>query len=172
MERQGITDQRTPVASRAESAVTVEIRLKVYAGSRARCFLGHRTGWILGPATAARAAAATATAALPRLVAIAAEDRTITTRLKRNCCWLAATRTNHRCSLCRSRTVAGPPLVVLFCLTASLTTLWGRVTTFLKERLIRSGEAKVLPAIAARKLNISGHGSPRGDCTAQFAFCA
>jgi hypothetical protein len=28
-----------------------------------------------------------------------------------------------------------------------------------------------LPAIAARKLNISGHGSPRGDCTAQCVVC-
>jgi hypothetical protein len=67
--------------------------------------------------------------------------------------------------------VAGTPLVVLLCLTATLATLWGRITTFLKERLISSGEGKVLPAIAARKLNISGHGSPRGDCTVHFVFC-
>jgi hypothetical protein len=56
---------------------------------------------------------------------------------------------------------------VFLCLTASLATLWGRITAFLEERLISSGEGKVLPAIAARKLNISGHGSPRGDCTVQ-----
>jgi hypothetical protein len=41
----------------------------------------------------------------------------------------------------------------------------------LKERLIRSGESKVLPAVTTRKLNISGHGSPRGDCTAQSEVC-
>jgi hypothetical protein len=29
-----------------------------------------------------------------------------------------------------------------------------------------------LSTIAASKLNISGHGSPRGDCTARPAFCA
>jgi hypothetical protein len=116
---------------------------------------------------AARTAAA---AAFSRLVTIPAIDRSVATRFKWHCCRLAATRTNHRCTLCRSRTVAGPPLVVLLCLTASLATLWGRITTFLKERLISSGEGEVLPAIAARKLNISGHGSPRGNCTAQYAF--
>jgi hypothetical protein len=116
---------------------------------------------------AARTAAATA---LARLVTIPAVDRSVATRFKWHCCRLAATRTNHRCTLCRSRTVAGPPLVVLLCLTASLATLWGRITTFLKERLISSGEGEVLPAIATRKLNISGHGSPRGNCTAQYAF--
>ena len=125
------------------------------------------------PVAAARTAAATTAtaAALARLVAIPAEDRAIATRFKRHCCRLTATRTNHRCSLCRSRTVAGAPLIVLLCLTAILATLWGRITTFLKERLISSGEGEVLPAIAARKLNISGHGSPRGNCTAQSAFC-
>jgi len=121
---------------------------------------------------AAGASATTTAAALTRLVAVPAKDRAIATRFKRHCCRLSATRTNHRCSLCRSRTVAGAPLIVLLCLTAILATLWGRITTFLEERLIRSGEGKVLPAIAALKLNISGHGSPRGDCTAQCAFFA
>ncbi len=124
------------------------------------------------PAATARTAAAGSTAAFAGLVAVPAEDGTIATRFKRHCCRLAATRTNHRCTLCRSRTVAGPPLIVLLCLTAILATLWGRITTFLKERLISSGEGKVLPAIAARKLNISGHGSPRGDCTGQSVLCA
>ncbi len=122
-------------------------------------------------AAAARTSPAAAAAALARLVAVPAKNRTIPARFKRHCCRLAATRTNHRRSLCRSRTVAGAPLVVLLCLAASLATLRGRITTFLKERLIRSGEGKVLPAIAARKLNISGHGSPRGDCTVQSVFC-
>src|SRR5271157_4645219 len=111
-----------------------------------------------------------ASAALPRLVAIPAIDRTVATRLKRNCCRLTATRTNHRCSLCRAGTVAGASLIVLLCLTAVLATFWGRITTFLKERLISSGEGKVLPAIAARNLHISGHGSPRENCTALLAF--
>src|SRR5208283_5242997 len=118
----------------------------------------------------ARTAAAAPAAAFARLVTIPAKDRAVATRFKRHCCRLSATRTNHRCSLCRSRTVAGAPLIVLLCLTAILATLWGRITTFLKERLISSSEGEVLPAIAARKLNISGHGSPRGDCTAQSAF--
>jgi hypothetical protein len=66
-------------------------------------------------------------------------------------------------------------LILLLCLTASLATLRGRITAFLKERLISSGEGKVLPAVAARKLNISGHGSPRGRlyspiCILQLRF--
>jgi hypothetical protein len=112
---------------------------------------GNRIRDSLLATAGARASAATATAALASLVAVPAKHRSIATRLKRHCCRLAATRTNHRCSLCWSRTVAGAPLVLLFCLTAILATLRGRITTFLKERLIRSGEGKVLPAIAARK---------------------
>jgi hypothetical protein len=54
-------------------------------------------------------------------------------------------------------------LLVFLCLTARLAALWGRVTTFLKERLISSGEGKVLPAIAARNLHVSGHRSPWGE---------
>jgi len=133
---------------------------------------GYRTAQKkLETAASTGTAAATAATALASLVAIAAEDWAITTRLKWHCCRLTATRTNHRSSLCRSRTVAGAPLIVFLCLTAILATFRGRITTFLKERLIRSGEGEVLPAIAARKLNISGHGSPRGNCTAQCAFC-
>jgi hypothetical protein len=117
-------------------------------------------------AAATRTAATTTTAALACLVAVPAKDRAITTRFKRHCCRLAATRTYHRCSLRWGRTVAGASLIVLLCLTAILTTLRGRVTAFLKERLISGGKTEVLPAIAARKLYISGHGSPRGNCTA------
>ncbi len=117
-------------------------------------------------AATTRTAAAATPAALSCLVAVPAKDRSITTRFKRHCCRLTATRTNHRCSLCWGRTVAGASLVVLLCLTAILTTLRGRVTAFLEERLISGGKAEVLPAIAARKLYISGHGSPRGNCTA------
>jgi hypothetical protein len=120
------------------------------------------------PAATARITAAAA--AFTSLVAIPAIDRTVATRFKRHCCRLSATRTNHRCTLCRSRTIARSPLIVFLCLTAILATLWGRVAAFLKERLISSGEGEILPAIAARKLNISGHGSPLGNCTAQCAI--
>ncbi len=150
--------------------VTVEFCLNPLGWKRAGVQSSTRPARSRLPAAAARTSAAT-TAALARLVAIPAEDRAIATRFKRHCCRLAATRTNHRCSLCRSRTVAGAPLVVLLCLTAILATLWGRITTFLKERLISSGEGEVLPTIAARKLHISGHVSPRGDCTAQSVIC-
>jgi hypothetical protein len=53
-------------------------------------------------------------------------------------------------------------LLVFLCLPARLATLWGRVTTFLKERLISGGECEILPAIAARNLLVSGHKSPLG----------
>jgi hypothetical protein len=54
-------------------------------------------------------------------------------------------------------------LLVFLCRAARLATLWGRITTFLKERLISSGEGEILPAIAARNLHISGHRSPWGE---------
>jgi hypothetical protein len=124
-------------------------------------------------ASAVSETAASAAAPLARLVAVPAKHRAVATRLKRYSCGLATTRTNHRCTLRWSRTVPGAPttLIVLLCLTASLTTLWGRITTFLKERLIRSGEGEVLPAVTTRKLHISGHGSPRRDCIAQSRVC-
>ena len=61
-----------------------------------------------------------------------------------------------------SRTITGasPTLFALLCLTARLAALGGRITAFLKERLISSGERKILSTITARKLNISGHGCP------------
>jgi len=61
-----------------------------------------------------------------------------------------------------SRTIPGasPTLFALLCLTARLAALGGRITAFLKERLISGGERKILSTIAARKLNISGHGCP------------
>ncbi len=104
---------------------------------------------------------APAPGALARRVAIAAINRAIATRLKRHGRRLATTRTNHRCSLRRSRTVAGSPLIGLFCLTARLTTLWCRVTAFLKKLLIGRAEGKFLPTVAARNLHVSGHKTPR-----------
>jgi hypothetical protein len=61
-----------------------------------------------------------------------------------------------------SRTIPGasPTLFALLCHTARLAAFGGRITAFLKERLIRSGERKILPTITARKLNISGHVCP------------
>jgi hypothetical protein len=38
----------------------------------------------------------------------------------------------------------------------------------LKERLIGSGEGELLPAIAASKLNVSGHGIPRAEIVRQI----
>jgi hypothetical protein len=103
-------------------------------------------------APAARGSAATTCGcAFARLVAVPAKHRTVATRLEGDGCRLAATRTNHRCSCGWSGTVARAPLVLLLCLTAILATLRGRITTFLEERLISSGEGKVLPAIATRK---------------------
>jgi hypothetical protein len=42
-------------------------------------------------------------------------------------------------------------MIVHLCLTAILATFGGRITAFLEERLISSGEGEILPAIAARK---------------------
>ena len=122
---------------------------------------------LVATASATRASAGGAIA-LAGLVTIAAIHRTITAWFERHGCWLTAAGTDHGCSLCRSRTVAGTStsLVVLLCHTARLATLWSRVTAFLKERLISSGEGKILPAIAASELYVAGHGSPRADCTA------
>jgi hypothetical protein len=58
----------------------------------------------------------------------------------------------------RAITGASPTLFALLCLTARLAALGGRITAFLKKLLIRSGERKILSTVAARKLNISGHG--------------
>jgi|SRR5579863_9262371 len=155
---------------RIEGAASVE-PLSQTRGFQARLRFKTSSQCLVAAATARTATAATA-AAFARLVAITAENRTIAAWLKWHCRWLATSRADHRRSLCWSRTVAGtsPPLVVLLCHAARLATFWGRITAFLKERLIRSGEGKVLPAVAARKLNISGHGSPRGVCEAQHNF--
>lgn len=120
----------------------------------------------------ASAAAAPAAASFARLIAVAAENRSVAAWLKRYRCGLAAARTDHGCSLRRSRAIAGTPTLIIFlCHTARLAALGRRITTLLKECLIGSGEGKVLPAIAACKLNISGHGvSSWCDCTAALCF--
>lgn len=57
----------------------------------------------------------------------------------------------------RSRTVTASTLVSFLGLAAGLATFGGRKTAFLKKRLIGSGEGKILPAIAACELHVSGH---------------
>jgi hypothetical protein len=115
------------------------------------------------PATRARATS------LASLVAIPAEDGTVAARFEGHGGWLTAAGTDHRCTLRRSRTVATTAtrtLIVFLCHPARFAPLWGRVAALLEKRLIRSGEGKVLPTIAASELNIAGHGSPRAECTA------
>src|SRR5580692_5451143 len=106
---------------------------------------------LVAAATARASAAGASATALARLIAIPAKHRTVASWFKGHCCRLTAAGTDHRRSLCRSRTVAGtsPTLVVLLCHAAGLAPLGGRVAAFLEERLISSGEGKVLPAIAA-----------------------
>jgi hypothetical protein len=126
----------------------------------------------LVPSASAGSASTPSTTALTSLVAIPAKYGPVASWLKRNSRWLAAARADHRRTLCRSRTIAaaGTPLVVFLCHSAWLAAFWCRITTFLKERLICSGEGEVLPAVAASKLNISCHGvSSCGDCTAHLS---
>ncbi len=120
-------------------------------------------------ACAARTAAAAA-AALSRLIAVAAIDRTITARFERNRRRLTAAGADHGSPLRRSRAITGAPLIVFLCHTACFAAFGSGKTAFLEERLIGSGERKILPAVAASKLNISGHGvSSCADCTLQTA---
>ena len=115
------------------------------------CGEAHRTcGRLIATASAARTCASGA-AAFAGLVTIPAKYRAIATRFERHCCWLTAAGTDHGCSLCRSRTVTGTSttLVVLLCHTARLATLGCGVAAFLEERLISSGEGKILSTIAA-----------------------
>ena len=114
-------------------------------------------------ATAAR----TLTGTFTSLVAVPAKYRTITAWFKWNSRWLAAAGADHWSAMGRSLPITGasPTLIALLCHTARLAAFGGRITAFLKERLIRSGERELLSTIAARKLHISGHGCPRGDCT-------
>lgn len=59
--------------------------------------------------------------------------------------------------LCRRAIPTVAALAVLFGDTAVFATFWSRVTAFLEERLISSGEGKILTAVAASKLDIAGH---------------
>src|SRR5580692_8674397 len=119
---------------------------------RVRC-AGKLTGpgvKLIAAASAARAGSSGSTA-FTCLVAVPAEHRAIASRFKGYSRRLTASGTDHGCSLCRSRTVAGPStaLVVFLCHAARFATLRRRVTAFLEERLIGSGEGEILPTIAA-----------------------
>ena len=134
-------------------------------GSQVRC-----RAWALAPGFLVAAGACSSAAAFACLIAVAAKHRAIAARFKWNSGWLAAAGADYRCSMgwCRTITGASPTLFALLCLTARLAALGGRITAFLKKRLICSGERKILSTVTARKLNISGHGSPRGDCTCEL----
>jgi len=130
-------------------------------------------------ATAAVIAAASTTAAaagtaLLRLEAIAAEDRTIASRFKRNRSLLAAARANYRSSRGGARAITTAPaavaataattepaatsgLVGLLGLSAGLAALRRRISTFLEERLVSSSKCKFPSAVATGKLQISSH---------------
>ena len=146
--------------ARAESTPSVCLNLDCVASEEVRArtpLRGHpRRCTLIAPRTCAAAAA------FACLVAVTAKHRTIAAWFKWNSGWLAAAGADHRCSMgwCRTITGASPTLFALLCLTARLAALGGRITAFLKERLIRSGERKILSTITARKLNVSGHVCP------------
>ena len=109
---------------------------------------------------------AAAVRALARHVAIPAKYRPVAARFERYGCWLTAARTDHWSALARSRTVAGSPLIIFLCHAARLATFRCRVTAFLKERLIGSGEGKFLPTIAALNCISPAMGLLSDHCTA------
>ena len=130
---------------------------RVSAGRYSQCRLVKAA---LNRLVAFPAAPAAATRALAGCVAVTAEDRTVPTRFERHRRRLPAPRTDHRRTM-RLRRRAIPAtvttLTVLLGHPAGLAAFRSRVTAFLEERLIGSGEGKVLPAIAASKLNIACH---------------
>jgi hypothetical protein len=131
---------------------------------------------------AASTAATTAGTTLLRLETIAAEYRTITSRLKRNRSLLAAARANYCCSRGCTRAITTAPaavaasaatkstaattsLVGLLGLSARLAALRRRISPFLEERLVSSSKSKFPSAVATGKLQISSHcGSPFSVC--------
>lgn len=125
---------------------------------------------LLGQASGFRRSRRTPAAAFTRHVARPAKHRPVTPRLERHSRRLATTRTNHRGSLRRSRTVAGISLGIFLCLSARSAALGSRVTTFLKERLIGSAEGEFLPTVAASNLHISGHRSPYWGIVQPFSY--
>jgi hypothetical protein len=162
-EERAFTKQRIRLGPKSAVCDASQLTLSCVRGSaNADAFLGHpRRCTLIAPRACAAAAA------FACLVAVPAKYRTIAAWFKWNSGWLATAGADDRCSMGWSRTIPGasPTLFALLCHTARLAAFGGRITAFLKERLIRSGERKILSTITARKLNVSGHGSPRRDCT-------
>jgi hypothetical protein len=123
---------------------------------------GSVSGLLLNPCAAAHVSTP-ATRALARHVAIPAKHRAIASRFEGYSSRLSTARTDHRSALTRSRTIAGSPLIIFLCHAARFATFGCRITAFLEERLIGSGEGKFLSTIAALQLHISGHGTPFGS---------
>jgi hypothetical protein len=102
-----------------------------------------------------------------RLVAALAEDGTISARFKRNCCLLAASGADYRCSLRYVRAIAATTtavataptalVVILFCLTACLAPLRRRIATLAEKCLIGSGKCEFLSTVAAGELQVPSH---------------
>jgi hypothetical protein len=107
--------------------------------------------------------AAAAACSLAGSVAVPAEDRTVAARFEWNRGGLAAAGADDRSSVgCLSaESAATAAAVVLLCRSARLTALRSREASFLEKCLIRSGEGKFLPTVAARKLNVACHKAPR-----------
>jgi hypothetical protein len=121
------------------------------------------------PASAASAAAlssaGTATAALFRLIAALAVNRTISPGLKGNCGGLTTTGANHGSAgthattpaaktaimLGMGRSMTAAPGRTLLGLAARFAASRRRVAAFLKELLLSGGEDKFLTAVATRK---------------------
>jgi hypothetical protein len=110
----------------------------------------------------ASAAAAAAGATLLRLVAIAAVDRTIATRLKRHGGLLAAPGAHH-CSSSGfgplvSAAAPASALFVFLCLTAGFAALGCGIPALLEERLVFARKGEFLTAVATGELQIASHG--------------
>jgi hypothetical protein len=126
-------------------------------------------------AVIATSASTAPTAGLLRLEAVAAENRTIASGLKRNRGLLAAAGANHSGSCGRALAVSAAAaitttvtastatLVGFLGLPAGLAALGRGITSFLEERLVGSSECEFPPAVATGKLQISSHCLPRFD---------
>lgn len=111
------------------------------------------------PASAKVSPAATAAAGLACLIAVLAVDGTVAPGLERNRGLLSTSGTGYGCPLRCTALIASTAarLFRFLGLTASLTALRRRITTFAEELLVLGGKTKGLSAIAAHELLISSH---------------
>ena len=158
-ERQRMTPHQTAEAARAVSVVSCVSEVQF---DLRKMKFGSTSAKTAEPVALSATTTRAASGAFACHIAVPAKHRAVTAWFKGNSRWLAAAGANHRCAMGRSRTIPGasPTLFALLCLSARLAALGGRITAFLKERLIRSGEREILSTVAARELNIAGHGSP------------